>query len=69
MPTRIKRGLGLLLLGIPLWVVGLAFVQNDGPDGEVGAAIYGIGGGLIGLAGVVCVLVGLGMIIWTLLRD
>lgn len=69
MPTRIKRGLGLFLLGIPLWAIGLAFTTNDGPSGEPWAVLYGLAGALIGLAGVVCVLVGLGMMIWTLLRD
>lgn len=69
MPTRIKRGLGLFLLGIPLWLVGLAFATNYGPVSEPWATLYGLTGALTGLAGVSCVLVGLGMIIWSLLRD
>lgn len=68
MPRRTKRGLGLLLLGLPTWGIGLALAQWRYPDGVM-EWIAPIATLLVLLAGLVSAVVGFVMIVWGLLRD
>lgn len=68
MPTRIKRGLGLLLLAIPLLMVNVALLQWA-PLSTGGVLVHLALVAVFGLGLWACLIGGLGMIIWTLLRD
>lgn len=63
MPKRAQRGLGLLVIGLPCWWIGLRVDQNAE---SVGADVAGV---LFASVGVVCTLVGLVMLAVGLLRD
>jgi hypothetical protein len=62
MSTKVKRGLGLLVVAVIAWGIGFASMQST-------ALIPALLTLVAGLTMVVCVVVGLVMIAWGLLRD
>lgn len=68
MPKRIKRGLGLLLLAIPFLMVNVALFQWA-PMGTAAVVLHLLLALVFGLGLWFCLIAGLGMIIWSLLRD
>lgn len=68
MQNKMKRGLGLLLLAVPLWVIALLLARWDYPDGFM-EWVVPIATLLLFLGAVGCVIVGLALMIWGLLRD
>lgn len=69
MTHTVKRGLGLFLLGIPLWGLAVlaATIWDPAAGGEQVAAALLLG--TLGLFGAGSSLLGHGMIVWSLLRD
>ena len=64
MPEKVKRGIGLVVVAVIAWAIGLTLTQSGGDGPLVTAALLATG-----LVGVVGFFGGLALVAWGLLRD
>lgn len=68
MPHKVKRGLGLLVIAIPLWLIALG-VSQWAPTSTAGDVAHLLLLVVAGLGWVAAALAGFVLIAWGLLRD
>lgn len=68
MPDKVKRGLGLLVIALAAWLIGIVLVQIPADDG-LAAVLLVIPLLVVGVAAIGGLIGGLALIAWGLLID
>lgn len=68
MPDKVKRGLGLLVIALAAWLIGIVLVQIPADDG-LAAVLLLIPLLVVGVAAIGGLIGGLALIAWGLLID